>query len=127
MKKTISLLIGILFVGILSAQSNTTNSNENIIDPVYPGGLSEMSAFLSENLVYPEKSQKKRVEGRVLLSFIIEKNGSISHVTVEEGLDKKCNKEAIRVVKLMPNWTPGTKDGKPVRVMFKLPIRFSLN
>lgn len=95
--------------------------------PQYPGGFEALSAFLVKNIKYPEKAKKDTVTGTVVTNFIVETDGSVSHVKVVKGIGSGCDEEAVRVVSLMPKWKPGSqKDGKPVRVAFTLPIQFRL-
>ena len=79
-------------------------------------GMKGLMAFLSRNVKYPVKAEENGIQGRVICSFIVETDGSISDVKVEIPVDPSLDKEAIRVVKSMPNWIPGTQMGKPVRV-----------
>ena len=95
--------------------------------PEYPGGMEAMIKFVAENLKYPEQMQKEKVEGRVLLSFVVEKDGSVTNIEEVKSPHPVLTEEAIRVVKLMPKWKPGKQDGKEVRVQFNLPITFRLN
>ena len=95
--------------------------------PEYPGGMEAMMKFVAENLKYPEQMQKEKVEGRVLLSFVIEKDGSVTNIEEVKSPHPVLTEEAIRVVKLMPKWKPGKQEGKEVRVQFNLPITFRLN
>ena len=95
--------------------------------PEYPGGMEAMMKFVAENLKYPEQMQKEKVEGRVLLSFVVEKDGSVTNIEEVKSPHPVLTEEAIRVVKLMPKWKPGKQDGKEVRVQFNLPITFRLN
>ena len=94
--------------------------------PEYPGGMEAMMKFVAENLKYPEQMQKEKVEGRVLLSFVVEKDGSVTNIEEVKSPHPVLTEEAIRVVKLMPKWKPGKQDGKEVRVQFNLPITFRL-
>lgn len=95
--------------------------------PEYPGGMEAMMKFVAENLKYPQQMQKEKVEGRVLLSFVVEKDGSVTNIEEVKSPHPVLTEEAIRVVKLMPKWKPGKQDGKNVRVQFNLPITFRLN
>lgn len=95
--------------------------------PEYPGGMEAMMKFVAENLKYPEQMQKEKVEGRVLLSFVVEKDGSVTNIEEVQSPHPVLTEEAIRVVKLMPKWKPGKQEGKEVRVQFNLPITFRLN
>lgn len=94
--------------------------------PEYPGGMEAMASFLSENIVYPEKAQEKEISGRVMVQFVIEKDGSVTEVKVMRSVDPLLDAEATRVVKAMPKWKPGTVSGKPVRVRYMLPIVFKM-
>ena len=98
--------------------------------PEYTGGMDAMKAFIQENLTVPEKYQNMdaKAEYRVFIQFVVEADGSVTEVeTVKPDPSKKdLNDEAIRVVKAMPKWKPGTQDGKPVRVRYTLPILFKL-
>jgi len=88
----------------------------------FPGGINKMMQFISSNFKYPEIDKENGIEGRVYVSFIVEKDGTVSTVEILKSVSKALDAEAIRVVKLMPNWTPGTQNGNPVRVSFHLPI-----
>ena len=96
--------------------------------PEYPGGFSALSQYLVSNVKYPEEAKKKGIQGTVFVSYIIEKNGSVTNVKILRGIDSACDNEALRVVKSMPNWIPGKNDqNEPVRVQFNLPIKFQLD
>ena len=95
--------------------------------PEFPGGMEKMMDYLSNNIKYPEEAKEKGISGRVFLSFVIEKDGSVSNVKVVKGIGKQCDDEALRVVKAMPKWKPGLMKGKPVRVNYMLPIFFKLD
>lgn len=94
--------------------------------PEFPGGMPALSAYMSEHLKYPKEARELRVEGLVLLQFIVEKDGSIGDIKVIRGIGRGCDEEAVRVVQQLPTWKPGQHSGKPVRVQFSLPIRFKL-
>lgn len=95
--------------------------------PEFPGGVNAMMDYLRGNLKYPESAKKNKQEGRVFIGFVVEKDGSVTNVNVLRGVCEKLDNEAIRVVKAMPKWNPGIKDGKSVRVQYTLPIVFKLN
>ncbi len=95
-------------------------------NPEFPGGMSAMYRFLGNNIKYPSEAQKNKVQGRVFVRFIVEKDGSIGRVEVLKGIGFGCDEEAIRVVKSMPKWIPGRQNGKPVRVYYNMPIVFRL-
>jgi TonB family protein len=94
--------------------------------PQYVGGLEALGAFMADNINYPTESSSAGIEGTVYTQFIVNKDGSISDVTVLNGLDEKCNHEAIRVVGSMPKWVPGKQNGKTVKVKYVVPVRFKL-
>ena len=94
--------------------------------PSYSGGQGALMSFLANNIQYPIEAQKKGVQGRVIVEFIIEKDGTITNVKVLHGVDPALDKEAIRVIKSMPKWNPGKQNGSAVRVRYEVPIVFGL-
>ena len=95
--------------------------------PSFPGGISGLRTYLNQNTRYPAVAQENCVQGRVVVSFVVEKDGHISDVTVLRSVDPSLDKEAIRVVRNMPRWTPGKQEGEPVRVRYNVPVSFRLN
>ena len=100
----------------------------NVVEdmPAFPGGMEAMIQFLSSNIQYPADAQKQKVDGRVLVNFVVEKDGSITEVKVIKPTFPSLDAEAVRVVKAMPKWKPGYQKGQAVRVQFTMPINFSL-
>ncbi len=96
-------------------------------EPEFPGGMEALYAFLKENIRYPEAARKNRIEGKVYVTFTVEKDGSITHAQILHDIGGGCGQEAIRVVNSMPRWKPGTQRGKPVRIPFNLPVIFKLD
>ncbi len=96
------------------------------IKPEFPGGHSAMLRFIYTHLQYPQAAIKQRIQGKVICSFIINKDGSISDIRLEKGVYIFLDDEAIRVIKTMPSWKPGTTNGKPVRYRYYLPLLFRL-
>ena len=95
--------------------------------PSYPGGQKALFKFLSENVHYPRAAEKKMIEGRVICQFVVDRDGTIEDVqVVKSGGHPSLDKEAVRVIKLMPKWKPGLQDGKPVRVRYTVPVNFRL-
>lgn len=92
----------------------------------FKGGQAAMMKWLSNNIRYPDAAQQNNIQGRVIVKFVVEKDGSISGVTVVRGVDKDLDQEAVRVVKKMPKWQPGKNNGQPVRSYFNLPVTFKL-
>ena len=115
-----------------SAQKTVVSQkNEKVFDvveqmPEYPGGMQALFEFLRQNIKYPEDAQKQKVEGRVLATFVVETDGSISNVEVAKHAFPSLDNEAVRVIQAMPKWTPGKQGGKVVRVKYTVPINFSL-
>ena len=93
--------------------------------PEFPGGMPEMVKYLLENMIYPEEMKENGIEGRIFVQFVVTKTGSVEDITIARGIDG-LNREAIRLVKQMPNWKPGINNGKVVNVKMVIPIRFSL-
>ena len=94
--------------------------------PLFPGGPAALMKYLSENTKYPVVAQENGVQGRVTVQLVVEKDGSISDVHVLRGVDPSLDKEAVRVVKSMPRWTPGKQNGITVRVNYRVPVLFRL-
>lgn len=92
--------------------------------PQFPGGDTELMSFVAQNLVYPEQAIKDKVQGRVIVEMVVETTGEVVDAKILRSLSPECDAEVLRIVKLMPKWTPGYKDGKPVRTTFVLPVVF---
>ena len=94
--------------------------------PVFPGGQKALMEFLKSNLVYPKAAQDSSIQGRVIVRFTVEKDGSITDVEVARGIYPALDEEAVRVVSMMPKWQPAMRKGEPIRSKFTLPIYFRL-
>ena len=94
--------------------------------PSFPGGNSALMKFLNENIHYPVVAQENGVQGRVVISFVVERDGHITDVQVARSVDPSLDKEAQRVVKSMPKWIPGKQNGSAVRVKYNVPVSFRL-
>lgn len=92
----------------------------------FPGGPAAMMKWLSNNIRYPEAAQANGIHGRVVVKFVVEKDGSIGSPSIVKGVDRDLDQEALRVVKRMPKWQPGKNNGQPVRSYFNLPVTFRL-
>ena len=133
MKRIIMMAIAACMM-TLGAQAQVQKRNtapQDVFDvveemPQYPGGMQAMLSFLQENITYPKDAQEKKISGRVLVTFVVEKDGSISNVETVKSVFPSLDEEAVRIVKAMPNWKPGKQNGKVVRVKYTLPISFSL-
>jgi periplasmic protein TonB len=136
MKKSFITIILAVILAVISfvtvgAQNKDKTNSEKVyqtveVMPEYPGGIQKLMAFLSENVKYPVQAQKSKIEGRSVIGFIVEEDGSISNVSVTRGSHPLLDSEAIRVVKSMPKWKPGSIKGNPVRVKFNIPVDFRL-
>ncbi len=144
------LLINCSLSGALQDNSNSTqlNLNEEVnqesllvysdsnqndrpfttveIMPRYPGGDDEMFKFIGENLKYPESAEKANIQGRVIIRFVVDKEGNVIEPKVLRGVDPACDAESLRVISMMPKWTPGKQNGKEVAVYFTIPIIFKI-
>lgn len=125
----VSIISLFLFFAICcSAQSS--NSSDNTVftivekQPEFPGGFQALRNYLIKNVQYPPAANAAKVSGRVVVSFIVERDGHLTDPTVLKGLGFGCDEEAIRLINLMPRWTPGTQSGKPIRVKYNLPVLF---
>lgn len=95
--------------------------------PEFPGGISKFYGYLSKAIKYPPMAQENNVQGKVFLSFVVEKDGKLTDITVTRGLGSGTDEEAIRVLKASPRWNPGIQNGKPVRVKYNINVNFTLN
>ena len=133
MKKLIlMLLMAVCCLMTANAQKTVVSqTNQKVFDtvdqmPEYPGGMQAMIEFLQTNMKYPEDAAKQKVEGRVMVQFVVETDGSVTDVHVAKQVFPSLDAEAIRVVQAMPRWTPGKDKGKVVRVKYNLPIVFRM-
>ena len=94
--------------------------------PKFPGGIPGLMQYLARNIKYPTIAQENGTQGRVIIQFVVERDGSITDVRVARGVDPYLDKEAVRVVKSMPKWLPGKQNGKAVHVKFTVPVMFRL-
>ena len=105
---------------------NLTVELKKIVMPEFPGGMAAIFKYLAQNIRYPKEDAKNGTQGRVILQFYVETDGSISDVKVVKGVSWGLNDEAKRVIKKMPKWKPGTIGGEPARIQFTLPVVFRL-
>lgn len=92
--------------------------------PEFPGGMAALMNFLATEVKYPKSAIKNNIQGKVVVTFVVEKDGSLSEATVVQSVSEELDQEALRVVSAMPAWQPGTIDGEPIRARFTLPISF---
>lgn len=149
MKKALCFFVlQLLFAGMLCAQSDSlvVTQNDSLqqelkgtgskpegeifskpdVFPEFPDGMDALRSYIAQSIIYPRTAAKNKEQGRVFVQFVVETDGRISNVKIARGVSPDLNAEAIRVVKRMPSWSPGLKDGKPVRVSFTMPINFRL-
>ena len=109
-------------------EDEVTNEIFTVVEdmPMFPGGESALLSYIGKSVKYPVIAQENGIQGRVIVSFVVEKDGSVADATVVRGVDPSLDKEALRVVNAMPKWTPGKQRGKPVRVKYTLPVTFRL-
>jgi TonB family protein len=133
-KRMVTLpLLGVLFAlclvhtkGVAQVSGDVLNMSEKM--PSYVGGQEAMMQFLQDNIKYPKDAKEEEVEGRVILQFIVTKEGKVVEVTsIKKEIDNRLQQEGIRVIQSMPDWIPGEQDGKKVNVKFTLPIVFKLD
>ncbi len=96
------------------------------VPPTFPGGEGQLRAWLASNTKYPPVAEDNGIQGRVIVQFVVERDGSVSNVNVVRGVDPSLDKEAARVVRSMPKWTPGKQNGQAVRARFNVPVVFKL-
>ncbi|UOQ51805.1 energy transducer TonB [Hymenobacter cellulosivorans] len=94
--------------------------------PEYPGGMEAMLRYLGQSIRYPAAALKKRKQGKVFLQFVVNETGELRDIRVQKGVSAEIDAEALRVVRLMPRWTPGTQNGEPVPVHYTVPISFAI-
>lgn len=117
---------------ISEASADPKDDNNKVFDavecpPQYPGGEFALYKYVTEHIQYPANAKAKNIKGRVILKFVVKKDGSVGDVEVMRSVDSELDAEAVRVVKTLPKFTPGTQDGKPVNVYFVLPVVFKIS
>ncbi len=124
--KYILLLPFILFSFCAAAQPDSAIFRRIDQMPEFPGGIPAIADYLGKNTVYPERARQANIEGRVVVKFIIDTDGSVTDVTVVKYVDTLLDNEAVRVIRSMPKWKPGMDKGKKVRVYYNMPVVFKL-
>ena len=133
MKKLLLMsLMAMMGLTTVNAQKTVVaEKNQQVFDvveqmPEYPGGMQALFEYLSQNIAYPEDAKQQKIEGRVIATFVVETDGSISNVEVVKPAFPSLDAEAVRVLSGMPKWSPGMQSGKVVRVKYTVPINFNL-
>ncbi len=135
MKQTKSIAALVFFLipaTALFAQNDSIKEQDELFTlvekmPEFPGGDKEMMAFIVANTKYPAEARKKKIQGTSFVSFVVNKQGEVTETKIIRSAHPLLDKEALRMMSLMPKWTPGTQEGKPVLVQFTLPVKFALN
>ncbi len=127
----IGIFAGLITFGSCGSESDDQLEVENPEDttsvlPSFPGGTEALKQFISDNLKYPPQAEKEGIEGRVVCSFIVLGDGTVSDIEVAQSAHPLLDNEAVRVLKLMPKWNPGKQHGVPISVRYTLPITFRL-
>ena len=133
MKKFIIMaLMAVFGLTTVSAQKTVVaKKKQKVFDvveqmPEYPGGQAALFEYLSKNIKYPADAEKKKVEGKVFVTFVVDSDGKITDVSLLKKVFPSLDAEAIRVISAMPNWIPGRQKGQAVRVKYTVPIMFRL-
>lgn len=133
MKKFIIMaLMAVFGLTTVSAQKTVVaQKNQKVFDiveqmPEYPGGQAALFEYLSKNIKYPADAEKKKVEGKVFVTFVVDTDGKITDVSLMRKVFPSLDAEAVRVISAMPNWIPGKQKGQVVRVKYTVPIMFRL-
>jgi len=135
MKYLTILIISMLTQYSLNAQEvedksevDKTNQVYTFVErmPEFPGGENQLISFLSNNVKYPSSARDNNIQGTVYITFVVERDGTLSEIKVLRGVQEDIDKEAIRVISAMPKWIYGTQNGTPVRVQCSLPLKFTL-
>jgi protein TonB len=126
-------MMAVLCLTTVNAQKTVVSQNKDqkVFDvveqmPEYPGGMQAMLDYLSANIKYPADALKQKVEGRVIASFVVETDGSVSDIKLHKKVFPSLDSEAVRVIEGMPRWIPGKQKGKAVRVKYTIPVIFRL-
>jgi TonB family protein len=116
--------------GSETSQATVADNNVYVIVeemPEFPGGSSALLDFINKNMLYPQEAREKGEQGRVVVEFVVTQEGRIINPKIVRNVSESIDKEALRVISLMPHWKPGKQNGRPVNVRYNLPLTFSLN
>ncbi len=132
MKKQLLIIAILLLPVLLKAQSpagtaDKSQATSTLVKPSFPGGAQGWTSFLAHNIRYPKSAHDNNITGKVVIQFVIGEDGSLSDFNVLSSPSQELTDESLRVLAMSPKWTPGTQDGKPVKVKFTCPINFTLN
>ncbi|MFA6086199.1 energy transducer TonB [Mucilaginibacter sp.] len=130
-RSALTFIISTLFFSASAQTTNITAKTDTTFGPMevapeFPGGQANLLKFIDDNLKYPVEARKKKTEGRVIITFVVETDGTLTDIRVVRSLSVDTDAEAIRIIKLSPKWKPGNQHGQLVRVQYAMPIKFSL-
>ena len=126
MKHIISFLLLFVLAIVPVSNSFAQDKKDDIVMPQFPGGEAELMKYISNNIKYPTMAMENNIQGRVVVQFVVTKTGKIGEVKVVRSKDPDLDKEAVRIVKTLPNFIPGKMNGQAVSVWYTLPITFKL-
>ena len=126
MKKLLFLLLVFTLGFQVNVCAQKTSKVYDVVEqmPSFPGGQQAMMKFMKNNIRYPEALKKNKVQGMVLVQFVVDQTGRITNPVVKRSVEPSLDAEALRVVRAMPKWNPGKQNGKPVQVRYTLPVSF---
>ncbi|WP_080058008.1 energy transducer TonB [Spirosoma aerolatum] len=130
---TALLIISLFILSVPNAHGQTIHKTDTTVytivesAPAFPGGSKSLTGYLQAMVRYPSTAQKEKIKGRVFVSFIVEKDGSLTDIRLLKELGYGCDEESIRAVQAMPCWEPGKQSGEPIRVKYYLPIAFGMD
>ncbi len=118
----------VLLITIISLMLsvNLLAQSKSVVMPQFPGGQAALIDFMRKNINYPKQAKERGLEGTVLVQFVVSKTGEITNVSVKNKVDEALDKEAVRLIQSMPKFIPGSKDGQPVNVRYRIPVTFIL-
>lgn len=127
--KACFLTIGLFLFSVACFAQSLAERDMNVYtvvetQPEFPGGIGALMDYLKTSVQYPPEAKRAKIQGRSFVSFVVETDGSLTSITVLKGLGYGCDEEAMRVVREMPCWEPGSQSGRPIRVKYNLPILF---
>lgn len=128
----VTVMLSVMSVSVAMADDPATKETEEIIycpleiPPQFPGGQLALMEWIKQNMVYPQEAIAKGIEGRVIVKFTVEKDGSVTNGKIMKGVDPLLDNEALRLVSIMPKWSPRSFDGKDIRTRYNLPLLFKL-
>lgn len=136
MKKILFFVVGMaIYIGANAQATDTTGrlkKDSSVFGPVekvpeFPGGLNKLFKYINDNLRYPKQAKRDNIEGSVRVSFVVERDGSLTDIKIARSLSPETDAEAIRLITNCPKWIPGMQNGHPVRVLYSIPISFTLS